>query len=360
MQEKVLVAMSGGVDSAMTAALLLDAGCEVFGATMQLYCGEKDENVCGSRKDADDAAALAATLGFPHEILQLSRDFDREVVRRFADGYLCGETPNPCIECNRYMKFGRLIALAKARGFDAIATGHYARVEKDKKSGRFLLKKAVDASKDQTYVLYHLTQDQLAHTRFPLGEYHKSEIRQMAAARGFSMASKPDSQDICFVPDGNYAAFLKRYTHTTIPNGNYLDINGKTLGIHKGHIHYTIGQRKGLGVAFGQPMYVIDKNAAGNTVTLGTKEQLPCTSLFADDVNWIAIDNLKAPIRVSVKTRYHQPETPATVSAVQGGVLVTLDTPQVAAPGQAVVFYDGDTVVGGGTIRRIRQKGCDK
>lgn len=355
MSEKILVAMSGGVDSAMTAALLLESKNTLHGTTMQLYCGEKDENVCGSRKDADDAAALAKLLGFPHEILPLTHEFDQQVIRRFANGYFKGETPNPCIECNRYMKFDRLLQRAYALGCDAIATGHYARVEMDTQSGRYLLKKPVDLSKDQTYVLYHLTQEQLSHTRFPLGEYLKSDIRKMAENRGFSMASKPDSQDICFVPDGDYAAFLERYSDIKVQPGKYVDANGKQLGTHKGHIHYTIGQRKGLGIAFGQPMYVIGKDAEKNTVTLGTKEQLPVSALFADDVNWIAIENLTAPIRVTVKTRYHQPETPAIVSPAENGILVTLERPQVAAPGQAVVFYDGDTVVGGGTIRKLKR-----
>lgn len=355
MNKHVLVAMSGGVDSAMTAALLLESGYTLHGATMQLYCGEQDENVCGSKRDAQDAAMLANSLGFLHEVVPCTAAFEETVIRRFVDGYVKGETPNPCIECNKYMKFDHLLELAYAHGCDRIATGHYAQVEYDRQSGRYLLKKPLDLSKDQTYVLYHLTQEQLAHTIFPLGKYLKTDVRQMATARGFSMASKPDSQDICFVPDGDYVAFLQRYAGVVPQKGNYIDASGKKIGTHNGHICYTIGQRKGLGVAFGQPMYVIDKDATKNTVTLGTKEQLPITTLFADDLNWISIEKLDAPIRVSVKTRYHQPETPATVSPAENGVIVTLDRPQVAAPGQAVVFYDNDVVVGGGTIRHLER-----
>ena len=353
MKETVLVAMSGGVDSSMTPALLLEAGHALRGATMKLYCGRQDENVCGSSRDAADAAKTAEMLGFPHEILDYTADFQTEVMERFAAGYRRGETPNPCIECNRYMKFLRLWKRAQETGCDAIATGHYARVEQDENTGRFLLKKPLDLSKDQTYVLYHLSQEQLAHVRFPLGVYYKADIRRMAAERGLLAAAKPDSQDICFVPDGDYAAFLERFTGETVGAGDFVNLAGAVCGRHRGHIHYTVGQRKGLGVAFGQPMYVIAKDAEKNTVTLGAKEDLPCTALVADDLNWIAIETLDAPRRLAVKTRYHQPETMATVLPDGNGVRVEFDQPKVAAPGQAVVFYDGDSVVGGGTIRRI-------
>ena len=351
MSEKILVAMSGGVDSSMTAALLQEAGNRLLGVTMQLYCGEGDAAVCGSEKDALDAAAIAQMMGFPHVILNYTAAFQKEVIDRFANGYAVGETPNPCILCNRCMKFARLWDYAKENGCDAMATGHYARVERAE-NGRYLLKRPLDLSKDQTYVLYHLTQEQLSHLRFPLGALTKAQVRAGAAERQLPTASKPDSQDICFVPDGDYAAFLER-RGTVVREGDFIDTQGHILGKHRGHIHYTVGQRKGLGVALGHPVFVIAKNAADNTVTLGDKTHLPTPALFADDLNFISVDRLTAPLRCTARTRYHQPETAATVFPEDDGVRVVFDEAKVAAPGQAIVFYDGDTVIGGGTIRRL-------
>lgn len=351
MSEKVLVAMSGGVDSSMTAALLQEAGCELLGVTMRLYCGEGDAAVCGSAKDAEDAAHIAQMMGFPHAVLDYTAAFEKEVIDRFAAGYAAGETPNPCILCNRCMKFSRLWDYAKENGCDAMATGHYARVERAE-NGRWLLKRPRDLSKDQTYVLYHLTQEQLAHLRLPLGALTKAEVRADAERRQLPTASKPDSQDICFVPDGDYAAFLER-RGTTVGAGNFIDTDGHILGKHRGHIHYTVGQRKGLGIAMGHPVYVVAKDAAANTVTLGNKAQLPTPALFADDLNFISVEHPRTPLRCTARTRYHQPETAATVIPEENGVRVVFDESKVAAPGQAIVFYDGDTVLGGGTIRRL-------
>jgi tRNA-specific 2-thiouridylase len=275
------------------------------------------------------------------------------VIRRFIETYEEGATPNPCIDCNRYIKFERLLLRAKQIGFGAVVTGHYARVEKDAGSGRFLLKKAADSKKDQTYVLYVLTQEQLSFCRFPLGDLTKQEVRNIAAARGFINAEKRDSQDICFVPDGDYGSFIERYTGKRCPEGDIIDRNGAVLGRHKGFIRYTIGQRRGLGVAAGVPLYVAGKSAADNTVTLGPGSSLYTRFLTADRINLIACAELKKPLRVRVKTRYLQAEQDGIAEQTGAdSIRVDFGKPQRAVtPGQAAVLYDGDVVVGGGTIR---------
>lgn len=351
--------MSGGVDSSVAAALLKEQGYELCGVTLRLYDGAEiaeDEvmtKTCCSLTDVEDARRVAARMGFRHVVFSFTDCFRKEVIDRFAKGYEEGRTPNPCIDCNRFIKFGKLLDRAKQLDMDGIATGHYARVEYDEPSGRYLLKKARDASKDQTYVLYAMTQEELSRTLFPLGNLLKAEVRQLAEERGLVNARKPDSQDICFVPSGDYAGFLEKKMAVKMPTGNFLDTDGNVIGKHKGHIHYTIGQRKGLGVSFAAPRYVVRKDAGNNTVTLGTAEDLFSDSLIADDVNWISIESLKEPMNVEVKTRYHQTESPATLYPQEGGsVLVRFKNPQRAVtPGQAVVFYSGDIVVGGGTIR---------
>ena len=268
----------------------------------------------------------------------------------FAHSYLQGRTPNPCINCNRYLKFGHLLEKALAEGADFVVTGHYARIEQGE-NGRWLLKKGVSEQKDQSYVLYTLTQHQLSHLRLPLGGYTKEEIRELAREAGFANADKPDSQDICFVPDGAYAKFIWEHTGHDPQPGDFIDMDGCILGSHGGIECYTIGQRKGIGISGSHPYYVVAKNAERNTVMLGEDEDLYRTELYADDLNWIAIAELKEPLRCAARTRYHQPETPCTVYPEGDRVRVEFDSPiRAITAGQAVVFYDGDTVVGGGTI----------
>lgn len=354
MGKKALIAMSGGVDSSVAAFLTKQAGYDCIGVTMKLFqnedIGVSRAKACCSLDDAEDARSVARHLGIPYYVFNFSRDFEAQVIDRFAAAYESGATPNPCIDCNRCLKFDRLFQRARALGCEVIVTGHYARIEIQ--NGRYLLKKALDKSKDQSYVLYMLTQEQLAHIRFPLGELSKSEVRSIAEAQGFCNAEKPDSQDICFIPDGDYAAFLERRTGRIYSTGDILDLSGQVIGRHRGAVRYTIGQRKGLGLAMNRPVYVCRKDMAENTVTVGPEQSLYNRELWADDVNWIAIDRPSAPMRVHAKIRYRQTERPAAVYSDEWGkIRLLFDKPQRAiTAGQAVVLYDRDTVVGGGMI----------
>lgn len=353
---KALIAMSGGVDSAVAALLTREQGYESEGVTIQMFSSETvaaaSNRPCGAKKDIEDARKVAELLGMSHRVFDFSEEFERCVVRPFVDTYATGGTPNPCIECNRHIKFDRLWRAARDEGFDCIVTGHYARIRKGE-NGRYQLLRAVDETKDQSYVLYNMTQEQLAHTLFPLGEYTKQEAREIAAKHGFVNANKQDSQDICFVPDGDYAAFIERYTGEKMQAGDFVDQNGKVLGRHRGVMCYTIGQRKGLGLSLPAPLYVCRKRVEDNTVILGPHENLFTRDLDAGQVNWIAFDTPPTqPIRVKAKVRYKQAEQWATVIGTGADTMhVTFDEPQRAiAKGQAVVLYDGDAVVGGGTI----------
>lgn len=354
--KKVMVGMSGGVDSSVTALLLREQGCDVTGVTLRMFSNEDtvetEEKSCGSERDVIDARTVAQRLGFEHMIFDFSDCFREKVMKQFSDSYLCGRTPNPCIECNRHVKFGKMLEKAVELGFDSIATGHYAVCEYDESRGRYLLKRSADRSKDQTYVLYSLTQEQLSHVMFPLGKLSKAEVRSIADKFGLVNADKPDSQDICFVPDGKYAEFIKRFAGNVPPMGNFTDLSGKILGVHKGIINYTVGQRKGLGIALGKPAYVVKKDMASNTVILGDESDLYTNTLIAEDVNLISVAEITEPMRVTAKTRYSQLDRPAILTNIgDGRYMVEFDEPQRAVTsGQAVVFYDGDIVVGGGTI----------
>lgn len=357
MNDKVLVAMSGGVDSSVAALILKENGYSLIGATMKLFSDEmiippKSDDYtksCCTLDDTLDAKSVAMRMGFPHYVFNYKDDFKKEVIERFVCAYENGLTPNPCIECNSHLKFDRLMQRALELGCDYIATGHYARVEEA--NGRFILKRAADENKDQSYVLYLLTQEQLSKCRFPLGNMHKDEIRRIAAENGFVNANKPDSQDICFIPDGDFVEFIKKYRNTDYPEGDFLDTEGNVIGRHKGAIKYTIGQRKGLGMGFGKPMYVCGKCMKDNTVTLSGNEELFKKELKAGRLNWISLEELKEPIRVTAKIRYSHKGAAATVYPEGETVRVVFDEAQRAiTPGQAAVFYDGDIVVGGGTI----------
>jgi len=352
LMKRALIAMSGGVDSSMAAKLTLDMGFECVGCTMKLHSEKSaaETPVCGSGDDAEDAKAVAESLGMSFQVLDLQEDFKENVIDRFIDAYFKGQTPNPCIDCNRYMKFGKLYAVAKAMACDYIVTGHYVRIEKE--GSRYLLKKAFDETKDQSYVLYNLTQEQLAHTLFPLGEYRKTQVREMAAQNGFVNAKKKDSQDICFVPDGKYADVIKTYTGKPCPAGDYVDLDGNVIGTHKGVIHYTVGQHKKLGMSFPQPMYVCRIDPQSNTVTLGSNDDLFSREVYVRDFNWISGAVPEVPFRCKAKIRYRQAEQPALITPLsETEVSIVFDEPQRAVtPGQSTVLYDGDTVLGGGII----------
>ena len=354
--KKAIIAMSGGVDSSVAALLTKESGDECIGATMKLYnnedIGVHREKTCCSLDDVEDARSVAYQMDMPYYVFNFTADFHTEVMDRFVEAYENGCTPNPCIDCNRYLKFDKMFHRMQEIGYDYIVTGHYARVEYDEKRDRYLLKKAVDDTKDQSYVLYMLTQEQLAHVKLPLGGLRKDQVRVIAEKHGFINARKHDSQDICFVPDGDYARVIELRTGQKAKPGPFVDREGHVLGEHAGIIHYTIGQRKGLGLGIEHPYYVCEKRPEDNTVVLGPNEALFTTELDAGDFNWIAYDTPPAELHVKAKIRYRQQEQPATVTQnPDGTVHVSFDEPQRAiARGQAVVLYDGDTVVGGGTI----------
>lgn len=369
---KVLVGMSGGVDSAVAARILLDMGHEVTGVTLSLVPSDErivdgsaaageDRRTCCSLEDVQIARETCFRLGIEHFVFNFREFFDERVIGPFVDSYLRGETPNPCVECNRHIKFGKLIERATLLGYDFVATGHYARVTKTD-SGRHVLMRGVDRDKDQSYVLYPLTQDQLARVLFPLGEMTKAQVRAIAPSVSMASARKPESQDICFVPDGDYPSFISRalaFRGERSPDGfaasregNFIDAEGTILGTHRGIERYTIGQRRGIGIALGKPTYVVAKDAANNTVTLGDDGDLSARTVIAREVNCISIPNLHAPMRVTAKIRYNQEDEGAELRPGQDGeVLAEFDRPQRAvAPGQSIVFYDGELVVGGGII----------
>ncbi|MCQ2465376.1 MAG: tRNA 2-thiouridine(34) synthase MnmA [Oscillospiraceae bacterium] len=353
---KVLVGMSGGVDSSVAAKVLLDMGYDVTGVTLKMFSSEDitetETRTCCSLSDVEDARAVAWKLGFEHIVLNFRDKFRKYVIDNFISSYISGRTPNPCIECNRHIKFDRMLQKAEELGFDYIATGHYALKEYNEETGRYYLKRPADRSKDQTYVLYSLTQHQLEKVLFPLCGYEKTEVRKIAEEAGLINSRKPDSQDICFVPDGKYADFIRKNTDKGTQEGNFTDTEGNVLGRHKGIIHYTIGQRKGLGIALGKPAFVVSKDAETNTVVLGSDKDLFTNELVAENVNFMSVAGIDGEMRVTAKPRYNCTDSPATVSMLPDGrVKVVFDEPQRAVTsGQAVVFYDGDIVVGGGTI----------
>ena len=354
---KAMAAMSGGVDSSVTAWLLQQQGYDVMGATMRLYENEdvgEAGRTCCSLNDVEDARSVAARLGIPYYVFNFTEEFHAQVMDRFARAYAAGLTPNPCIDCNRYLKFGKLMDRAKELGVDYVATGHYARREWDEGSGRWLLKKGADGAKDQSYFLYHLTQRTLAHFLMPVGGLTKGQVREIAAQQGFLNARKRDSQDICFVPGGDYAEFIQRYTGKTWPEGDFVAKDGAVLGRHKGIIRYTLGQRRGLDVALGKRAYVCGKDMEKNRVILGENRDLYVKTVEGTDLNLIACDRLDGPIRAGAKIRYSPREAMATVEQIgEDRVRLVFDEPQrAAAPGQAVVFYDGDTVIGGAAIEK--------
>lgn len=357
--KKALIAMSGGVDSSVAALIMKEKGYDCIGITMKLYDSETGQacrsRTCCTLEDVEDARQVASALSIPYYVLNFKDDFQKKVILPFVETYENGGTPNPCIRCNRFMKHEKLYKKAEELGCDYIVTGHYARIRYDEEKQLYLLLKAKDEKKDQSYVLYFLNQEQLKHSIFPLGEFEtKEEVRAIAEKNGFFNADKPDSQDICFVTSGSYGDFLEKFRGKPYPKGYFVDEEGNKLGKHKGIIRYTIGQRKGLGLALKEPMYVAGKNLEKNQVILTKGPALYSEALEAEDFNWISMDPPKEEYPVTVKTRYNAKAVPAFVSVKEENhVFLRFEKPERAiAAGQAVVLYDGEIVVGGGTIKK--------
>ena len=361
MKKKVAVGMSGGVDSSVAAYLLKEQGYDVIGVTMQIWQDEDplaqaENGGCCGLSAVDDARRVADRLGIPYYVLNFKREFKENVIDYFMDEYMHARTPNPCIACNRYVKWEALLNRARELGCDYIATGHYARVVQ-LDNGRYALKKSATDRKDQTYALYNLTQEQLAHTLMPVGEYEKEQIREIAAKIGLLIANKPDSQEICFIPDNDYAGYIERESGKTFPKGNFIDLEGNILGTHKGIIHYTIGQRKGLGLSMGSPVFVVDIRPETNEVVIGSNLDTFHDSLYAGKVNLMSVDALEGEREVVAKIRYSHKGAPCRIRMVdEDTVLCKFEEPvRAITPGQAVVFYDGDIVLGGAVIDRVAE-----